>query len=104
MNKFNTIMKIITALAAAIGAIYIVATYGDKIVQWAKNLVGCQAAPVPAQEPKAEETVEEPTAQTTEETPAAQEAVAEEAASEEVPEAAAISEDSPIADEADFEG
>ncbi len=104
MNKFTTIMKIVTALAAAIGAIYIVATYGDKIVQWAKNLVGCRTAPIPAQEPKAEETVEEPAAETTEEAPAAQETVAEEAASEETPEAPAMSEDAPIADEADFEG
>ncbi len=104
MNKFNTIMKIVTALAAAIGAIYIVATYGDKIVQWAKNLVGCHSAPVPAQEPKAEETVEETAAETAEEAPAAQETVAEEAASEEAPEAPAMSEDAPIADEADFEG
>lgn len=104
MNKFNTIMKIVTALAAAIGAIYIVATYGDKIVQWAKNLVGCHTAPVPVQQPKTEETVEEPAAQTAEEAPAAQETVAEEVASEEAPEAAAMSEDAPIADEADFEG
>ncbi len=104
MSKFNTIMKIVTALAAAIGAIYIVATYGDKIVQWAKNLMGCHAAPVPAQEPKTEEAVEEPAAETAEETPAAQETVAEEAASEEAPEAPVMSEDSPIADEADFEG
>lgn len=104
MNKFNTIVKIITALAAAIGAIYIVATYGDKIVQWAKNLVGCHTAPVPAQQPKTEETVEEPAADTVQETPAAQEAVTEDAASKEASEAAAMSQDSPIADEADFEG
>ncbi len=104
MNKFNTIMKIVTALAAAIGAIYIVAAYGDKIVQWAKNLVGCHTAPVPAQEPKAEETVEEPAAETTQEAPAAQETAGEEAVGEDAPEASAISEDSPIADEADFEG
>lgn len=104
MNKFSTIMKIVTALAAAIGAIYIVATYGDKIVQWAKSLVGCHTASVPAQEPKAEETVEDPTIETAEEAPAAQETVMEEAASKEAPEAPAMSEDAPIADEADFEG
>ena len=39
MNCFKTIMKILTALAAIAGVIYIIATYGDKIVAWAKNLV-----------------------------------------------------------------
>ena len=34
--KFNTIVKLFTALAAAVGAVYIIATYGDKIVAWAK--------------------------------------------------------------------
>ena len=43
MNKFNTIMKVISALAAVIGAVYIVATYGDKIVEWAKKLMGCNS-------------------------------------------------------------
>ena len=39
MNCFKTIMKILTALAAIAGVIYIIATYGDKIVAWAKNLL-----------------------------------------------------------------
>ena len=39
MNAFKTVMKILTALAAIAGVIYIIATYGDKIVAWAKNLV-----------------------------------------------------------------
>ena len=39
MNAFKTVMKILTALAAIAGIIYIIATYGDKIVAWAKNLV-----------------------------------------------------------------
>ena len=39
MNCFKTIMKILTALAAIAGVIYIIATYGDKIVAWAKKLL-----------------------------------------------------------------
>lgn len=39
MKLFGTILKIATALAAVAGAIYVVATYGDKIVAWAKNLL-----------------------------------------------------------------
>ena len=39
MNCFKTVMKILTALAAIAGMIYIIATYGDKIVAWAKNLL-----------------------------------------------------------------
>lgn len=38
MKIFGTIIKIVTALAAVIGAIYVVATYGDKIVAWAKGM------------------------------------------------------------------
>ncbi len=39
MKKFGTILKILAALAAIAGAIYILATYGDKIVAWAKQLL-----------------------------------------------------------------
>lgn len=40
MKIFATIMKIVAALAAVAGAVYVVATYGDKIVAWAKGLLG----------------------------------------------------------------
>ena len=39
MNCFKTVLKILTALAAIAGIIYIIATYGDKIVAWAKELM-----------------------------------------------------------------
>ena len=39
MKTVNTIVKIVTALAAIAGAIYLIATYGDKIVAWAKKLL-----------------------------------------------------------------
>ena len=39
MKTFGTIMKILAALAAIAGAIYVVATYGDKIVAWCRLAV-----------------------------------------------------------------
>ncbi len=39
MKVFSTIAKIVVILAAIAGAVYVVATYGDQIVAWAKNLV-----------------------------------------------------------------
>lgn len=39
MKTLNTIVKIATALAAVAGAVYVVATYGDQIVAWAKRLM-----------------------------------------------------------------
>lgn len=41
MKVFSTVMKILAALAAVAGVIYVVATYGDKIVAWAKKFLGC---------------------------------------------------------------
>lgn len=106
MKTFEIVVKLMTALAAVAGAVYVVATYGDKIVAWAKSLVSrcpCQcAAPaeeVPAEEaPAAAETAEE-------DAPAAEEAPVEEAPAEEVPvEAPAAEETAPVADESDFVG
>ena len=39
MKVFSIVMKIVVALAAVAGAVYIAATYGDKIVAWAKKLL-----------------------------------------------------------------
>ena len=39
MKVFSVVMKILVALAAIAGAVYIAATYGDKIVAWAKKLL-----------------------------------------------------------------
>ena len=38
MKPVNTIIKILTALAAVAGTVYIIATYGEKIVEWAKKV------------------------------------------------------------------
>ena len=96
MKTFNIIAKIVVAIAAIAGAVYIVATYGDKIVAWAKKMLGsckccCEEAAEEAVE-AAEEAVE-----------AAEEAVeAAEEAAEEAPEAPAA-EAEVVATEADFE-
>ena len=49
MKVFNWIWKIVVAVAAVAGIVYVVATYGDKIVAWAKGLwakiSSCKAAP-----------------------------------------------------------
>ena len=37
MKAMNTIIKILTALAAVAGVVYIVATYGEQIVAWCKK-------------------------------------------------------------------
>ena len=95
MKIFTLIAKILAAIAAIAGIVYIIATYGDKIVAWAKRLLTRSAAPcqIAADEDFAEEAAAE-----TEEAPAAEEAPVETA--EEV----AIEENDPVADEADFEG
>ncbi len=44
MKTFAIIAKILAALAAVAGIVYIIATYGDKIVAWAKNLIAGKCA------------------------------------------------------------
>ena len=74
MKVFGKIMKILAALAMVAGAIYLLATYGDKICAWARkmlNKVNCcccggeeiiteaSAEEVPAEEtPEQEEAVQ----------------------------------------------
>ena len=40
MKIVSTVLKIVAALAALAGIVYVIATYGDKIVAWAKRLLG----------------------------------------------------------------
>ena len=103
MKTFANIMKILTALAAIAGVIYVIATYGDKIVAWAKNILAscpccndtCECACEGEGECKcggeckcAEEAAEEG---------------AEQPASEEAPvEEIVIEENEPVADAEDF--
>ena len=76
MKTLNAIVKVLAVLAAVAGAIYVIAAYGDKIVAWAKRVIGC----CPWDEGMEEE-----------EAPAA----------EEVP---AVEDNAPVASEEDFEG
>jgi len=87
MKILSAIAKIVAALAFIAGAVYLVATYGDKIVAWAKKLLPCK---------ECESEVVEGEAETAEE-------AVEESPAEEVVEDAPI-EETPIAEEADFEG
>lgn len=72
MKTLNAIVKVLAALAAVAGAVYLVAAYGDKIVAWAKRVIGCCPW---------DEGMEEPA----EEAPAAPEAPREEAPAAEDP-------------------
>ena len=90
----KTALKVLSALAAVAGVVYVVATYGDKIVAWAKNILeSCPFCNCKC------DVVEE--AAPVEETPV--EAVAEEAPVEETPVEIVIEENEPVAEEADFE-
>lgn len=103
MKVLNAIVKILTALAAVAGAVYIVATYGEQIVAWAKKTLAalpkcpccCDDAAAAEEAPAAAE--EAPA----EEAPAAEEAPVEEVPEEPAPEVV-VSENEPVADDADF--
>lgn len=91
----KTVLKILTALAAVIGTAYVIATYGDKIVSWAKKLLN--SCPCCAIEPDFEEAVAEEAAEEVVEEPAVEEVPVEEAVEEIVIEA-----NEPVAEETDF--
>ena len=99
MKTFNSIMKVLAVLAAVAGTIYVIAAFGDKIVAWAKRVIGC----CPWDEGMEEETAPETPAAEEEKT----EAPAEEtAAAEEAPaaEEKTVEDNVPTANEEDFEG
>ena len=105
MKVANTIIKILTALAAIAGIVYIVATYGEQIVAWCKktleNLPKCPLCTKDEAEDEDEDDSEievEITIDTRSEEVAAEEIpTAEEA--DFAPEVAAAE---PVAEEADF--
>ena len=101
MKIFANIMKILTALAAVAGAVYIIATYGEKIVGWAKKMLNAmpQCPSCEEEDPEIEVEIEVE--------PAAEEVAAEEPAAEEVPveepaPEVVVAENEPVAEEADF--
>ncbi len=95
-------LKILAALAAITGVVYVIATYGDKIVAWAKNLLASCPCCNCECEVVEEDFVAEDAAV---EAPAAEEApVEEEAPVAEGPEVEIVVESNePVAEEADFE-
>lgn len=39
MKTVNKILKVLATIAAIIGIVYVIATYGDKIVAWANSMI-----------------------------------------------------------------
>lgn len=98
MKLFTTICKLLAAAAAIAGAVYVIATYGDKIVAWAKKLMaGCPCHNCTTQAPEEAPAAEEPVEAIVEEAPA------EETTAEETVETPAEVETEPTAEPADFE-
>ena len=100
MKTFANIMKVLTALAAIAGVIYVIATYGDKIVAWAKKLLAqcpCKCDVEDCADCECECDCQCETEAPAEEAPTAEEVPAEEAVEEVV-----VEEGEPVADEADF--
>lgn len=103
MKTLNAILKVVTALAAVAGAIYIVATYGEEIVAWAKKLWASLPKCPSCEEamPEVEVVHEEaPAAPEAPEAPAEPEAP--EAPAEEAPAAPQVPANEPVAEDNDF--
>ena len=109
MKLFNTIVKLLTALATLAGIIYILATYGEQIVAWAKKTLAalpkcpcCEDGEIEVEPVVEEEAAEEAEAAPAEEEAAAEEApAAQEEAVAEAPEVV-VAENEPVAEEQDF--
>ena len=96
----KNIVKILTALATIAGAVYIIATYGEQIVAWAKKVWAAMPKCPSCEETEiVEEAVEEPAAEEAVEEAPAEEVPAPEA--EEAPEVV-VAENEPVAAEEDF--
>lgn len=103
MKTVNTIVKILSALAAVAGVVYIIATYGEQITAWAKKTLAslpkcpCCKDDSAEEEAPAEDAAEE----AAEEEPAAVEVPVEEpvAAPAEEP---VVAPHEPVAEDADF--
>ena len=107
----KTVMKLLAALAAVAGAVYVIATYGEQIVAWCKKVMAmlpkceceCECEDCDCEEPCDD-------CKCACEAAPAEEAPAEEAPAEEVPveetpvEEIVIEENEPVANEEDFEG
>lgn len=105
MKAMNTIIKILTALATVAGIIYIIATYGEQIVAWAKKMLAslpkCPCCQEAEPEIEVEIEVEAAAEEVAAEEPAAEE-VAEEVIAEEPAAEVVVAANEPVAEEADF--
>ena len=96
----KTAIKILSALAAVVGVVYVVATYGDKIVQWAKNLLAsCPCCKGECDVVEEDFAAEEPAA---EEFPAVETPVEEIPVVEESEVEIVVESNEPVAEETDF--
>ena len=106
MKTVNTIVKILSALAAIAGAVYIAATYGEQIAAWAKKVLAslpkCPQCKVDVSVEVGEDD-NEATAVAEEEPAAEEEVVSEDVAEEPVVEEVVVEEAAPVAEENDFE-
>lgn len=94
----KNVIKILTALATVAGVVYIVATYGEQIVAWAKKILNAMPkCPCCEEAETVEEFVEEAA-----EAEAAEEVVAEEIPVEEAAPEVVVAENEPVAAEEDF--
>lgn len=98
----KTALKILTALAAVVGAICVLSLYGEKIIAWCKKIVTITVNDAPEVVEEEPVTEEAPAEEAAAEEPAAEEAPAEEAEPE-VEVEIVIEENEPVAEEADFE-
>ena len=91
-------LKILAALAAITGVVYVIATYGDKIVAWAKNLLAsCPCCNNECEVVEEDFVTEEPAAEETPVEEPAEEPVAE------VEVEIVVESNEPVTEEADFE-
>lgn len=103
MKPFETVLKVLTALAAVAGVVVVLAAYGDKIVAWAKKLmakVPCHSCDIIEFTPAEDFDEEAENAPAEEAQEEAEEAPVEENQEEDV---VTPAEGEPVADEEDFE-
>lgn len=104
MKTVNTIVKILSALTAVAGAVYVVATYGEQITAWAKKVLA-SLPKCPCCEETPENEVPQAEAPAAQEEPTAVEVPVEEPAApaaEAPAEAPVVAPHEPVAEEADF--
>lgn len=103
----KNLIKVLTALAAVVGAVYAIATYGEEIAAWAKSILNklpkcpcCKECDIAEEAPAEEAPVEE--APAAEEAPEEAPAAEEPAAAEEAPAAPEVPASEPVAEDNDF--